>query len=149
MNSAVGAYGVAVPAQVRRARTPLEPMITLLGLQIAIVGSTMLGIALLRNGFRPRATSWLLALNIPLPVGVVQFTSLGSAALPIMVAFAIAGRQIARELLPPRRQQSHRTPGVWLPDRRGAQSRKQLLRTGRRVPLTSGPSSTSRPTACG
>lgn len=73
-------------------------MITVAGLLITFVGSTMLGIALLRNGFRPRATGWLLALTIPLLMGIVQVTSLGSAALPVMFAFGIAGRRIAREL---------------------------------------------------
>ena len=72
-------------------------MITVPGLLLTLIGSTLLGIALLRNGFRPRATSWLLTLTIPLVVGLLQFTSLGSAALPIMFAFAIVGRQIARE----------------------------------------------------
>jgi hypothetical protein len=72
--------------------------ITLLGLLITLIGSTMLGIALLRNGFRPRATSWLLALNIPLAIVILQITSLGNAILPIAFAYAVVGRQIAREL---------------------------------------------------
>jgi len=73
-------------------------VITTLGLLISLIGSTMLGIALLRNGFRPRATSWLLTLNIPLAIVILQITSMGSAILPIMFAFAIIGRQIAREV---------------------------------------------------
>ena len=72
-------------------------MITVPGLLLTLVGSTLLGIALLRNGFRPRATGWLLALTIPLVLGILQVTSMGSAALPIMFAFAIAGRRIATE----------------------------------------------------
>jgi hypothetical protein len=64
---------------------------------ITVVGSTMLGIALLRNRFEPRATSWLLALTIPMDLVILQFTSLGNAALPIMFAFAIVGRRIGHE----------------------------------------------------
>jgi hypothetical protein len=71
-------------------------IITLPGLLLTLIGSTVLGIALLRNGFRPRATSWLLTLTIPLVMGILQVTSLGSAALPTMFAFGIAGRRIAR-----------------------------------------------------
>jgi hypothetical protein len=68
------------------------------GFFITLIGSTLLGIALLRNGFRPRATGWLLALEIPLTIGINQITSMGSTILPIMFAFAFAGRQIARDL---------------------------------------------------
>ena len=55
----------------------------------------MLGVALLRNGFRPRAGAWLLALTISLAADVLQVTSMGSAALPIIFAFALAGRRLA------------------------------------------------------
>ena len=65
---------------------------------VIMVGTTVLGITLLRKGFRPRATSWMLALQIPLAVGILQVTSMGSAALPIMFAFAIVGRRLAAEV---------------------------------------------------
>ena len=67
------------------------------GLLISLLGSTVLGIVLLRDRFRPRSTAWLLALCIPLLIGIVQVTSLGNAALPVIFAFAIAGRRIARD----------------------------------------------------
>ena len=38
----------------------------------------------------------LLALIIPLAFGIVQVTSLGSAVLPVMFAFGLLGRRIAR-----------------------------------------------------
>jgi hypothetical protein len=72
-------------------------LLTIPGLLISLVGSTMLGIALLRNRFQPRATSWLLTLWIPLFIGIGQVTALGNAALPVGFAFGIAGRRIARE----------------------------------------------------
>lgn len=71
--------------------------LTIPGIVVTVIGSTLLGIALLRNDFRPKSSAWLLALIIPFAVGIVQFTSLGSFALPVMFAFAILGRRIANE----------------------------------------------------
>jgi hypothetical protein len=68
------------------------------GMLISAVGSTVLGIALLRAGFRPRAAAWLLALALPSMVVVPEVlghNSLGMA--PIVVAWGIACRH-----LPPR-----------------------------------------------
>ena len=72
-------------------------LVSIPGLLVILTGSTMLGIALLRNGLRPRTPAWLLALTIPLVVAILQVTSMGSAALPIMFAFGILGRRIANE----------------------------------------------------
>ena len=66
------------------------------GLLLSMVGSTMLGITLVRRGFRPRVTGWLLALSVPLSFAIGMFTSMGSGALPEMFAFGIAGRLLAR-----------------------------------------------------
>ncbi len=66
------------------------------GLLLSTVGSTTLGIVLLRRGFRPRVTGWLLALSLPLAIVIGLFTSMGSGALPEMFAFGIAGRVLAR-----------------------------------------------------
>ena len=40
-------------------------------------GSSLLGIALLRRGFRPRTSAWLLALTFPLVFVIELFTSMG------------------------------------------------------------------------
>jgi hypothetical protein len=61
-----------------------------------MVGSTMLGLTLVRRGYRPRVTGWLLALSVPLSVVIGLFTSMGSGALPEMFAFGIAGHLLAR-----------------------------------------------------
>jgi hypothetical protein len=66
--------------------------LTLPGLLVSSVGSTMLGIALLRNHFQPRVTAWLLLLWIPLLFGITQITSMGNAVLPAIWAWAIAIR---------------------------------------------------------
>ena len=38
------------------------------GMLLSLIGSTVLGIGLIRGGFRPRVTGWLLALSIPFMV---------------------------------------------------------------------------------
>lgn len=62
------------------------------GLLLSLVGSTTLGIALLRRGFRPRATSWLLLLSIPLMLVLSNLVSLGAALLPVLWAWGLVGR---------------------------------------------------------
>lgn len=85
--------------QLRTYNVFFEPafLITVPGLLITLLGSTMLGIALLRRGFAPRLPAWLLALTIPLAAGIDQVTSMGSMALPVMFAFGILGRRLAQE----------------------------------------------------
>ena len=73
-------------------------LIGLPSIPITMIGSTMLGASLLRRGFRPRLTAWLLALAIPLTVLVQAVTSLGNVILPIAFAFGVAGRRLAAEL---------------------------------------------------
>lgn len=72
-------------------------LIGLPGLLIMLVGSTMLGVALLRRGVQPRLSGWLLALIIPLAIAISMVTSMGSMALPVMFAFGLIGRRIARD----------------------------------------------------
>ncbi len=70
--------------------------VTVPGLLLTLLGSTVLGIILLVKRFRPASAALLLALIIPLALGILQITSMGSAALPVMFAFGILGRRIAR-----------------------------------------------------
>jgi hypothetical protein len=71
-------------------------VITVPGLLLTLLASTALGFTLLANRFRPLLPAALLAAMIPLAIAVLQVTSLGNAALPVMFAFAILGRRIAR-----------------------------------------------------
>lgn len=81
---------------------PSEPLLTITfvaglpGVLLTLVGSSLLGVALLRRGFRPRATAWLLALTFPLAFVISMATSMGNLALPVAFAFGIAGRRLAR-----------------------------------------------------
>ena len=68
---------------------------TILAMLTTMIGSTMLGISLLRRGFRPRVPAVLLSVAIPGLVLITMVTSQGSAALPIAFAFGILGRRIA------------------------------------------------------
>jgi hypothetical protein len=67
---------------------------------LMLLTTTVLGVTLLVKGFRPTVPAVLLALMIPLAFGILQVTSMGSAALPVMVAFGILGRRIARAEAP-------------------------------------------------
>lgn len=71
--------------------------LTVLAMLTTLVGSTMLGISLLRRGFRPRTPALLLALAIPEMIAITQVTSMGSVALPMAFAFGLLGRRIAAE----------------------------------------------------
>ena len=59
---------------------------------VTIVGSTVLGVTLLVRGYRPRATALLLAAAVPGLVVIPLFVSLGSIALPLAFAWALAAR---------------------------------------------------------
>ena len=76
------------------------------GVLLCWIGSTMLGITLIRRGFVPRVSAWLLALAVPISFVLELFTSMGSGALPEMFAFGIAGHQLSRSL---RQQQTQTT----------------------------------------
>jgi hypothetical protein len=65
------------------------------GMLLSTVGSTVLGIALLRAGYRPRPTAWLLALALPLALlgsDLLGHNSLG--LVPLLLAWALAGRRL-------------------------------------------------------
>jgi hypothetical protein len=66
------------------------------GLLLTLVGSTVLGIALLRRRFAPRASAWLLALVFPLFAALGQAVSFGGALMPVAVAWALVGWRLAR-----------------------------------------------------
>ena len=73
-------------------------IVTLPGLLLTMLGSTALGTTLLVKRFRPWPVALLLALTLPLAFVILSVTSMGSAALPIMFAFGILGRRIARSV---------------------------------------------------
>ena len=70
--------------------------VTFPALGLMLVTSTVLGVTLLVKRFRPVLPAVLMALMIPLAIGITAVTSLGSAALPVMFAFGLLGRRVAR-----------------------------------------------------
>ena len=71
--------------------------LTLPGLAVSLLGSTMLGVSLLRRGFRPRATGWLLAAALPFGFVITEVTSMGSMMLTVLFAFGVLGRRLAAD----------------------------------------------------
>ena len=64
---------------------------------VTVLGSTVLGVALVRNGFRPRLSAWLLVATFPLAIVITEVTSMGNIVLPIAFAFGILGRELSVE----------------------------------------------------
>ena len=94
--------------------TAQEPLLTIAfvaglpAVLLMMVGSTVLGIVLLRRGFRPRVSAWLLTLTLPAMFAITTVTSLGSITLPIAFAFGIAGRRLVNQgLESPRTRTAH------------------------------------------
>ena len=68
-------------------------LLTMPALLLTVLSTTFLGIVLVRRGLGLPA--WLLALQIPLMIGISAVTSLGNVVLPICFAFGILGRRLA------------------------------------------------------
>lgn len=67
------------------------------GILLSTAGSTALGIGLLRSGYRPRLTAWLLALAFPLwVVGDFVVGHNGIGLVPLMLAWGATGLQLWR-----------------------------------------------------
>jgi hypothetical protein len=67
------------------------------GLLLGTIGSTVLGIALLRASYRPRLTPWLLALSVPLwLIGSVVLGHNSLGLLPLFVAWGASGWRLWR-----------------------------------------------------
>ena len=70
--------------------------VTVPAMLLVLLSTTVLGGVLLAKRFRPWLPAVLLVLIIPLGVAILQVTSMGSVALPVMFAFGILGRRLAR-----------------------------------------------------
>ena len=70
-------------------------VLTLPGFLLMMLASTVLGVTMLARAFRPVVPAILLAALIPCAMVILQVTSMGSAALPVMFAFGLLGRHVA------------------------------------------------------
>lgn len=67
------------------------------GMLVGLIGSTLLGITLLRHRFRSRASAVLVAVWVPLMVGLSALVALGAAVMPMVWAWGLAGRALGRD----------------------------------------------------
>ena len=70
--------------------------VTLPSLLLNTIGETMLGIGLIRSGFRPRLTGWVLALSFPLTQALVMVSTQALGMWPMMLAWGAAGWSLLR-----------------------------------------------------
>jgi hypothetical protein len=75
-------------------------LLTLPGMLLSLVGSAVLGTALLRRGFAPRATALLLVGWLPLLVVLSSSVGLGAGVLPLFWAWGVAGHRLASSAQP-------------------------------------------------
>ncbi len=80
--------------------------VTLPFMLAAMIGSTVLGVSLLRTGFRPRATPVLLTLWFPLFVALSSVVAMGAGTLPMLWAWGLAGWSLTGEQQQAERQQA-------------------------------------------
>jgi hypothetical protein len=70
------------------------------GIVTSVLGSAVLGVALLRYGFRPRVTAWLLAAWLPLFAALSSVIAMGAGLLPMLWAWGLAGLILTRSVPP-------------------------------------------------
>ena len=74
--------------------------VTIPAVLLSTIGETMLGIGLIRGGFRPRLTGWLLALSLPLSQALVVVSTQAFGMWPMMFAWGLAGCSLWRSTTP-------------------------------------------------
>ena len=70
-------------------------VVTIPFMLIGMLGAAVLGISLLRRGFRPRTAAVLLALWLPLMVVLSSVIAMGAGTLPMLWAWGVAGWALA------------------------------------------------------
>jgi hypothetical protein len=107
---------------------------------LMLVGSVLLGVSLLRRGFRPRFTAWALVLWLPSLLAITQVTSLGSAYLPVAFGWALAGSHVLHERARTRVEDAPAAAvaTAWLPARRSWTSPSGPPRVDDKAPTLSG-----------
>ena len=65
--------------------------ITIPALLLSSIGNILLGVGLIRAGFRPRLTGWVLAFELPLSIGLVAISTQALGMWPMMLAWGVAG----------------------------------------------------------
>lgn len=94
--AAYGLLTLSVTFDYYTTRTDEFFAVGLLAFLVIALGGPLLGITLLRRGFRPRATAWLLIAFLPFFFAITEVTSMGNALLPLMWGWAFAAHRVVR-----------------------------------------------------
>ena len=70
--------------------------VTIPSLLLSSVGNVLLGVGLIRGGFRPRLTGWVLAVELPMSIGLVAISTQALGMWPTMLAWGVAGWSLWR-----------------------------------------------------
>jgi hypothetical protein len=70
-------------------------LVVLLAMLIGVFGNILLGIGLLRGGFRPRFAAWVIVLDLPLSIGLVALSTQALGMWPMMLAWGVIGWSLA------------------------------------------------------
>ena len=84
--------------------------VILLSMLIGIFGNVLLGIGLLRGGFRPRLAAALILLDLPLSLVLVEMSTMALSMWPMMAAWGVVGWSLWRA--PALRPSSASTPAA-------------------------------------
>lgn len=71
-------------------------VLVLLGLLVGIPGGILLGIGLLRAGFRPRLAAWVILLDLPLSLALAEMSTMALTMWPMMLAWGLIGGSLFR-----------------------------------------------------
>jgi hypothetical protein len=70
--------------------------VVLFGMLLGIPGSILLGIGLLRAGFHPRFSAWVILLDLPLKIALVSISTQALGMWPMMLAWGVIGWSLVR-----------------------------------------------------
>jgi len=84
----VGGYWLAI--------TESGYTVILVAMAIGIFGNVLLGIGLIRNGFRPRLAAWVILLDLPLSIALVSISTQALGMWPMMFAWGLIGWSLWR-----------------------------------------------------
>lgn len=72
-------------------------VVVLLSLLIGVFGNVLLGVGLIRAGFRPRVAAWVILLDLPLSIALVSISTMALSMWPTMLAWGLIGWSLWRD----------------------------------------------------
>jgi hypothetical protein len=74
--------------------------VILLSMLVGIFGNVLLGVGLIRAGFRPRLAAWVILLDLPLSIALVEISTMALSMWPMMLAWGLIGWSLWRDESP-------------------------------------------------